>query len=1781
MANSVSRAGQRVAAAFIVASLVLSTLVDLHSTAQAQAPLAQPGPSSDQGRQVVRQTERSTDRVVVIYAPGSRSTDVRAGVRGAAQAELIQSNDALRRDVLRVPNGRAAEVAAQMRSLPGVQDAYPDLLVHVARTVNDPAIGDQWGLTLIQSYFAWDVARGDGVKVAVVDCGIHAAHRDLVGKVVAERNFSDAPTTDDRCNHGTHVAGIIAATTDNGLYIAGAAPGALLLNAKVLDDEGDGFMSEVEQGIQWAADAGAKVINVSLGANAPCPLSTQLAVNYAWERGTVVVAAAGNHGTDRALTPANCDNVISVGATKANDQKWYDSNFGPEVDLGAPGEEILSLVNPEVNGGFELKSFTGTSMAAPFVAAVAALVWSSTPGLSASQVRDRLLTTADPVDGIGNTWRHGRVNAANSVGVPGTPSISPPPAGGDLWAWGGIGGMLGDGSTKSYRASPVLVRGPEGLPRFEGVSAIGTGGKYTLALRSDGSLWSWGQNISSALGDGSTLPHAAPDRVVGLRKVIALAPGGTMALTDDGAVWTWGDSDTLGNSMGSDRTYPAPVPGLPRVVAIAAGSHVLALRADGRISAWGNNSSGQIGNGTRQRVSTPVEVPGIQDVQAVAAGGHSLALRTDGTVWAWGANYAGQVGDGTTTERWTPTQVRTSNGLLRDIVAIAAGYEFSVALGRDGTVWTWGSNEFGALGTNATATCVERSCSTMPVSVPGLPAIQAISATGEHVLALGQDGSVWGWGRNHVGQIGDGTTTNRARPVPLRAPGTTLRIAAGPEHSVVQDIRPGGSGPLATPTIVPAPSTGARTPPDIPPDAWRPVASELGELAARGGHTMVWTGTEVIVWGGSSGSYESDGAAYNPTLQTWRRISSVGAPGPRTAHRAVWTGREMIVWGGEGYPNRLGEGARYDPTRDAWTPMSSIGAPSPRSGHSAVWTGTELIIWGGYGVQGAPVLDDGARYDPVTDRWSPLPRLNVPRGRYGHPAVWTGREMIIWGGTTADVTGYLGDGARFDPSANRWVALPAGGPSARTSHTMVWTGADVLIWGGLDKNGMRRNDLWRYSLTQDAWTPGESQGSPSPRTTDGVWTGAELIIWGGMNNAGLLGDGARFDPARNQWRPIASTPPRDAPVVWTGTYMVMWGGDHPPDGVAYNRDGARYDPARDTWEVLPMTGPPARRADHSAIWTGTELVIWGGTGDLYTGGDSTYDNGARFDPRSNTWWRLARAAEFGVREKHSAVWTGSEMLIWGGYFLGASKNDGARYDSRADTWREMTLGNPPYPRIGHSTVWTGREMLIWGGGDPGPSGTGSRYDPSTDSWIDLPTVGAPTPRAGHSAVWTGTEMIVWGGATRTRDGFENDGGAFNPATGQWRPLSTVGAPAPRAHHEAIWTGEEMIVWGGSRCFSVLGEPIDDQCTFGDGGRYNPRTDTWTPLALNGAPLPREFHTMVWTGTEVIVWGGSRPSSVTGVVYYADGARYSPAADRWLPLPVSGAPVPRAKHEAVWTGTEMILWGGESATGDRSDGGMYRPPAAQNLAVTPTPSVTATSTALSVTATSTASPVMHTVTSTLVRTSTPSSTPTGTQSSTPSMTPSSTPSSTPTASATLTATPTPSATASGTATPTQTADLIVQVNLPRDPAVAKLSIPLAISLFPQRQAGAQASAPSWSASLNSDVDGRVFISGVPAGEVTLRVKYPHGLSSERAPVLLVAGSNTVAFGTLTAGDADDDDRVSAADFTVLKERFGSSTLCGQAPLTVPCADFDGNGRVGPADFSLLKQSFGLSGPLAAP
>jgi thermitase len=235
---------------------------------------------------------------------------------------------------------------------------------------NDPFFSKQWALDQIHIPIPnlWNsTAGGREVLIAILDTGIDRNHEDLKGKVIAEVNFTDSPSTNDLNGHGTHIAGIIAANVDNGIGVAGLAPTSKLLNVKVADDYGFCQATTVACGIIWAVDNGVNLINISLEIRNPS-IDLEQAVNYAWDHGVLIIAAAGNQGNRSVIYPAYYQNSIAVAATRPDGTLAPLSNYGDWVDMAAPGFNIYSTL-PGNKYGYE----TGTSFATAYVTGLAAI----------------------------------------------------------------------------------------------------------------------------------------------------------------------------------------------------------------------------------------------------------------------------------------------------------------------------------------------------------------------------------------------------------------------------------------------------------------------------------------------------------------------------------------------------------------------------------------------------------------------------------------------------------------------------------------------------------------------------------------------------------------------------------------------------------------------------------------------------------------------------------------------------------------------------------------------------------------------------------------------------------------------------------------------------------------------------------------------------------------------------------------------------------------------------------------------------------------------------------------------------------------------------------------------------------------------------------------------------------------------------------------------------------------------------------------------------------------
>ena len=523
----------------------------------------------------------------------------------------------------------------------------------------------------------------------------------------------------------------------------------------------------------------------------------------------------------------------------------------------------------------------------------------------------------------------------------------------------------------------------------------------------------------------------------------------------------------------------------------------------------------------------------------------------------------------------------------------------------------------------------------------------------------------------------------------------------------------------------------------------------------------------------------------NTCIDNWTATSlPTGVVVQRAGHTAVWTGSEMIVWGSGDFQN---SGGRYNPTTDSWVATSTANAPDGRYFHTAVWTGTEMIVWGGLPCSGCGYLNTGGRYNPSTDTWTATSTNNTPSARIEHTAVWTGTEMIVWGG--ASELAYENTGGRYNPATDSWAAtsLPfvRCGPNTclldgRAAHTAVWTGTEMIVWGGSGGTLGVLNDGGRYSPSSDAWTATNFNNAPDPRTGH--------------------------------------------TAVWTGSEMIIWGGDVCLPSCSNSNSGGKYNPVTNRWSATSLVSPPVGRFVHTAVWTGNEMIVWGGQGD-----SGLLNTGGRYNPVTNSWTATNTANAPDPRTDHTAVWTGSEMIVWGGYDGVGATDTGGRYcGQRSPTPTPTPTPTPPI-RVTlktnpagltftvDGTTYTSTQRFSW---LPGSSHTIATTSPQSGDtgvqylwakWSDHGAIShtvAPTTNTTYTATFKTQYFLTMAAGT---------GGRVTPASGWKNSGATVSISArpARGYSLSNWSGSGTGSYSGTNnpASITMGGPITETATF--------------------------------------------------------------------------------------------------------------------------------------------------------------------------------------------------------------------------------------------------------------------------------------------------------------------------------------------------------------------------------
>ena len=639
---------------------------------------------------------------------------------------------------------------------------------------------------------------------------------------------------------------------------------------------------------------------------------------------------------------------------------------------------------------------------------------------------------------------------------------------GSLWTWGRNNvGQLGDGGNMDTSVPIQIMEGTEFIQ-------VSLGYDHSAALSSDGLLWTWGSNQYCQLGDGTTTNRSTPVQVLSDVTQVAMGWYHSAAIRSDGSLWMWGNnaSGQLGDGTTTNRSTPVKV--MDDVVQISLGQHhSAAITSDGSLWVWGYNGYGQLGDGTYENHLTPMKVlDGVEDgavVQVALGDMHSAAIKADGTLWMWGYNGYGQLGNGTTTESLVPMQV---TALGNGVTQVAMGRAYSAAIKSDGSLWTWGYNASGQLGDGTTTS------KTTPVEVTELGVEVSQVALGvEHSAAIKADGSLWMWGWNKYGQLGDGIA--KLYPAPKKVEGMGGKVSQVSFSYSHAAVIKGGSA---------SGTGGAGTSNGSVGTLWTWGFNDYGQLGdgtdmAHSTPSQVMAGKEFIQV--ALGEYHSAAIASDGSLWTWG-LNDDGQLGDGTA-----TNRSI--------PVKVGEGARF------------VQVALGKRHSAAIASDGSLWTWG---------LNDDGQLGDGTETGSLVPKkvmddvAQVALGEYHSAAIKTDGSLWTWG---YNYNGQLGDGT-YDSSSTpvqiksgtRFVQVALG-----SSHSAAIDSSGNLWMWGSNFNGKLGDGTTTERLSPVKVMDGVVQVSLGDNHSAALASDGSLWTWG-YNYYGMLGDGT----ATNRSTPV-------------------------------------------------------------------------------------------------------------------------------------------------------------------------------------------------------------------------------------------------------------------------------------------------------------------------------------------------------------------------------------------------------------------------------------------------------------------------------------------------------------------------------------------------------------------------------------------------------------------------------------------------------------------------------------
>ena len=719
---------------------------------------------------------------------------------------------------------------------------------------------------------------------------------------------------------------------------------------------------------------------------------------------------------------------------------------------------------------------------------------------------------------------------------------------GSAQTWGGNWqGQVGDG-TQVAKSSPVPIPAGGTTPlSATPLPAITAGSSHTLAVTSLGAVLGWGSNEFGQLGDDTTFRRLKPvaTKLTAGVSLVAAGDAHSLALLTNGTVKAWGFNgsgqlgdntttlskipvDTTTTSVSTDVPPVTSTVPLDGVTAIAVGlHHSLALKSDGSVLSWGRNAAGQLGiNSTVDaKQATAITTLAGASITAITAGhNHSLALRHDGVVYAWGGNESGQLGDGKTVNLKVPTQILA----LTNIIALAAGAKHSLALRNDGTVWAWGANNAGQLGDKTTTARLVAVQVAITCAVG--KTVTAIAANGEHSLALCSDGSIWAWGNNAVGQLGDTTNINRPTPQWVGTLTGAVAIAAGSAHSAAiwnDDSAKtwGGNwqGQLGNGTQVA--KSGPVSISAVDTNPVDPVQNP--DISAGDSHTLA-VGTDGAVYGWGSNEFgQVDGSALPQSKAVKISIAKASRVAAGDAHSLALldTTGAVLAWGYNG-SGQLGDGTLVQrmtpvPTQDASGDLSAVVAIAAGRAHSlALKSDANVLSWGQNtaGQLGINSVIAANKATAVTTL-AGLPISAIACGHDHSLALRHDGGVYAWG---VNESGQLGDGKTVSLKVptqilglSNIIALAAG-----TRHSLALRN-DGTVWAWGANNAGQLGDASNVARSAPVQVSGltgviaiAANGEYSLALVDDG-SGTKGTVWAWGNNAiGQLGDGTTTNSSK-------------------------------------------------------------------------------------------------------------------------------------------------------------------------------------------------------------------------------------------------------------------------------------------------------------------------------------------------------------------------------------------------------------------------------------------------------------------------------------------------------------------------------------------------------------------------------------------------------------------------------------------------------------------------------------------